>query len=898
MITVLELLKKSGEVLEEFNSRWIKQHPFVVLGYYDFLSVRTAEKYEDIYGQGISIKPDGKLSACFSKYSLITFDIKNAGGSADAFDKYKICEEMIEGSPTSPFYMVISCILREGFYSDKYYSGHDALANAKALIYAKMEEINADLTKKSEPTLRYQLLGNLGVFDVTLITASENLKALHWISSALRGIGNDKGPLVSYSSSFLTYNIEYLEEFSSKIADATSTIYEEPLFGLSARMTLHDLRNENLLSSQLIKDFSKICDTDNPRIRKINGEYDLTIFISDLTILKLIKLLLHKYLNVRSRDYNRLIRSLYALASCEFVHFPFSLGDEKHWVDKLYFNNAREVAWKEVTAKKEYLEDVWDDLETPVEIRNTLESCVNAAISLSRNNLEYVFGNYLIDLLTYILESAGKSQREINALDDPIMRDKLLEVWYNKFSTLIMNISAMLPNIHPANKLLLDSVEHQDAVNSIIKVMIANREVVNDFIRYSSNQNSLKNPFEYIFMTVGSGFNYSSNRFFWPEIGDSHDRGSSTELLSLNLPSERYMFFEQNMPIFLHELAHYVSLGEKDRTLRNKAFHDILVNYCVMVIAINMVGIPHASVDEGEKTKRRLHDSSINIENVRNEFKELIKLAWENETDELISWDDLKTMRCEEFCDEWRDMLQAILELAKNIEISNEYASIERDYPYRKIIEGIELLAGNFDFIDVFRRAALEARCDLVLLSWCRMGLGIDYHKKSWYNRYIDVVRNYFANQMRTPAYEDKSFKYRLAIIIGYFFLRSRKKRLIGKQALLGKKVSVGDFERWWKDDFLKHLTVENSTFIKRSIVEEKNNILMLLPFSFYLIEAELTLNANMSAQVDEERKNGARDEDITALYIAKSACGILTHEEELDLYMRSWYTNALRYKN
>ena len=905
MLTVIELFKKSGEVLEKIDAQWKQRYPFAILGYYDFLAVRRVRKYEDIYGQGQAENCDGILSSCFSKYSLITFDIQDTVGK---YNEDKLCDEMIEASPKSPFYMVISCILREGFY--EFSNGYDAFNQVKKKVYDKLDGVNAELKKKSEPLLRYQLLGNLGVFDVTLIVASKNLKALHWVPSILRGvkIEDNGGPLISYSSSFLTYNIPRLAEFGKELEKEEHAIYNESKFGLSARMSLYDLRTEKALCYQLENDFLEICGSrDTTRIRKVNGEYDLTMFASDLTIGKLVKFLLHKYFNVFTTEYNECIRSIYALLSCEFD--SFSLGSEEHWSEVLCSTDEwedalkkkaeekkpsetldslldRQRAWRKVTKKKVRLERVWKEVKVPTEIQHKLEACANAAISLSRNNLEYPFGNFLINLLTSILEKARDSQKEIEKLTDPVEKEKKSGIWYVKFTGMIGNVSVMLPNIHPANRLLLDSVEHQDAVNSVIKVMIANRKIASDFFRYVGGYSEeFKKPFNRIFVTVGSGSNYYSNRFLWPELPEISDKeisdknkidnDKSSVFLSLNLPSERYMFLEQNMPIFLHELAHYVRLSESDRASRNEALHELLSTYCTMVITLTICGIPRSKKDFYELTS----SAQKNISHIRSAFSSLVKNALKD--DEGNSrWDKLMELHSEDFCVAWMEMLQSVLKEAT-----------ERSTPYNdKFVKGIELLTTNTEFLKVFRDAAMEARCDMILLSWCRIGLGQGY-KKSWYNCYFDVVRCHFVNQGRSPSSEDTSFRYRIAIIIGYFYIRKNRNSLADDCAYDNWEYDSDKFEKWLDDEFLRLLTDENIMFVKRYTSEVKADIALLLQFSVYLVDAEQYLNDNINAEV---KKAG---NDI-AICIAKSACGTLMPYEELKLYLRSWYEVQQNYDN
>jgi len=892
MITVIELFKKSGEVLEEIDSSWKERHPFVVLGYYDFLSVRRTNKFEYIYGQGEAENRDGNLFACYSKYSLVTFDIRtdtDAETDAKNNSEHNLCDELEAGDPKSPYYMIVSCILRDSFYSEKYSDGYDALIDAKKQIYEKLEELNCRLKQKTEPGLRYQLLGNLGIFDITLVTASENLKALHWVSSLLRKIGKtqkgDIHPLIAYSSSFLTYNMEYLKEFGRIAKKSQSSIYNEPIFGLSARMTLYDLRNEKLLSSQLKEYFKSEGMGEAANIRKINGEYDMTMFISGLTIPKLITLLQHEFLNVCTKEYNKHIRSFYALPSCEFESFLY--GDNSHQTDnEFYFDERRDEAWKEVTKKRIRLEKAWKEISTPVEIKHTLEACINAAISLSRNNLEYIFGNYLIDLLTSLLINARESQKRIQKLEYPEEKDMQHEIWYNKFAAVIMNVSVMLPNIHPANRLLLDSVEHQDAVNSSIKVMIANREIISEFFRYLGGSKTSKNPFDHIFMTVGSGFNYNSSRFLWPKMPERH-KNRPTALLSLNLPSERYLFFEQNMPIFLHELAHYVTLGESDRELRNKALHSVLIAYCEKTLA---------GEDDFESSKPEDCHTMKHLTDIQSELSDLVKFEWSYE-----DWVELSTLHCEDFCDEWHDMMQAVLDKAK-IRAKQEKFRIRMNYPYKKFIKGLEFLTTNTDYIRVFRRAAIEARCDMILLGWCRVGFGVDNYTTMWYNHYFDVMRLHFRGQLRTPTSIDSSFRYRLAIVIGYFYIRHQRAALADESARYDWEFNAKKFSKWLEMEVSINLSVENRAFVNRYTTDVKYDFPLVFPFAHYLTIAESMFNENISKQVADDMSRDEKSgklcaEENIAINIAKSAVGGLTHDEELRLYIKAWYKNQLKNK-
>lgn len=589
----LMLFKKTGtKGLAKVSGRGCLDKRYSVLGYYDHLCLEELSSVSNIYSDEM-IKCDTREDPNYRIHSMTLFTLPDFGGS----DKALVSD--VENGNCAQFITVISCVMRK-YYPDRTHyaaNGKEELLWTSGQIAMSMDNYFGECSP--EGGIRYQILGNLGSFDITVLAISDNLSELIKLPDMLREVKpdpkvgeRDGEPFIEYSSSFVAYGLK-CEERSIDL-DCGNNLLNVYLH-FAAFNPYNDDKLVNYLSWKIEKELG--CKSDNQIYSKIIGEYSLEAHIKNLTAKDVLNLFKIDILNINDDKYHSFFRSVYSLVNYELKPQPLGL-EENNRPFQLFGEDIdrKREKWKEmhVYPMVDMLYEVRNsikknDIRIPSELKHPFDRCVQLLIDLLNNDLKYYIGQQLAMLIIDAMEQA-KNYYETSSSENGINGN-----WVDNIKWFIQKCTLFLSSAHPINSnLLQDGNESQDEVDSTLKVFFAFQQFVKSItsvLNYrKENVNTQKVP-KHVFIAVGAENGFRTREFIWLNNQSSKKErvDGDGSILGIDVPSVSSLSLRTIKEVFSHETAHSVALkgSGENGSVFFEVLYETVFGYCIQFMLLN-----------------------------------------------------------------------------------------------------------------------------------------------------------------------------------------------------------------------------------------------------------------------------------------------------------------------
>ena len=838
----LELFKKTGNIATGYSEDWKKQCTHTVLGYYDFLHIKGLENFSEVfdtsslYGEATN----------YSRYAMSLFDI----GETSRDDI--ICS-LRDDSDHHRFVIVTSCVICKNIVFDSSNADVEKPHTGKALLEKTKAKLSSWLDDNSSgEEFTYQILGNLGNFDITILLASNNLGRLISLPSRLRTVYdkylvNESGEyeerrIISYSSSFITYSMKIDLPSQQELG----TIHaDEATHSLNIHFSIYDPEKYGKVVSSLNDIISSLnSDRENGQTRDqpigasfshINGEYSIEAHFEHLFASDVVQIFRHEMMDTTAEQYNELFRSTYSLVG---IKPSFCKDTHNTSPDKERRENDKRIT--------DELLKVLREIQVPHNFSHTLDNCVHDAIALLNNDLKYYLGQQLAIMLHGVLLQVKQSWEKCMSLHDTFDREEQIDIWYENFEKFVTRCSLLLTNLHPANCLLQDSMENQDEVNAILKVFLCYQQIVEDIalVVNSREGKSPKNLPTHTFVTVGASGDFTVSALEWPLLKSEPQKSIEHDnpLLVLNFSSAESLSIRNIVEVFSHEVGHTVSVHPDGRARRNEALHKVLTNYCIQFMLLAAYNKRELRSMDG--------DSIISAKNSTARFiSEVInKSLTPDDYNELIQ------SHRGAFKDTWRTLLFR-MEHADNYEEGNQTA--------------LSMLSLNASFVDTLCDAANEARADIMMICICEFTL----------KDYLRFIQGYFSKNRRLGSRDDSELYYRLACILCVFY----------KKDIPELNIKITD---WWRA-YCGNLSPDEAFLVNKYEQELINNVALMEPYADYLLHWMSQYEENTTVSANGNGLDSMVAAEMIRLFprlATNRAENSLSLADEIWLYVDAWY--------
>ena len=862
----LVLFKRTGGLTKAPNDNWLRPNEkpsrYHVLGYYDFMRVRRLKGLSSLFrGNDHAYEPPS-----YARHSMTLFEITPLLESES-----NIVDRIIEGAGDS-FIIATSCVIRKGLsYStddpEKYSwppsTGKEAMEMAKAAINNWIAE--------NAKGVEYQILGNLGNFDITILVESDNLSELIRLPSRISAITHplynpstkdtEHRTITTYSSSFISYNGDSIDK--GRIKDTCTDF-----FSLNMHFATYLPRQDNRIIEELSEAVRTLKKDEQERplrhtFSTIVGEYSIEAHIENLTAADIVELFNLEWFDVTREPYSRTFRSVYSLVSVE------NNNDDPDTTPKSAIEPYPDFWQARAKKMSEDLLLARAAINAPYDVAYTLDRCIQSAITLLHDDLKYYLGQQLVMMLTDALKDAKKSFDYCNNSDQPeLKRSELVETWNTNLEKLIIKCSALLASVHPANCFLQDSNESQNEVNAILKVFLAYQQLVNDIAttinaEVSGTEKPGRVP-KHTFVTIGAEGSFHTGWFEWPILTDNTQDDDDGFIMALDFPGVTSLAIRNTVEVFLHEVGHRLILNGWGNSGLKESLHLVLFRYCVqLLVLLDYSSRELQFILDADTVKSSRNAAILALNNAIADISPSSKLSEQPDNGEMepmsIPVELTKgIMSVDTFKDRWMDLLSNIGRFKGEMQ------------------ENREALAMNSSFIEILCDAAMEARADALMICLC----GFDLRS------YLAFMHRYFTRNMLCGSIDDARLSYRLAALLCMFY---RSDLELGDKDI---NKDTKPIKVWWQEKSAS-LSPSEASLITRNYHGIISNAALMDPFAKYLCRLRDTFERRLSKAADKNKGTGG-DTGAGLINLMRSLAAECDEgkllDEELWLYVNAWY--------
>ena len=719
----LDLHRRTGSNLklqrENFEKAEQKEEPseYDVIGYYDYLRVSKLKNLSYMF-----IEKGGPLAqpSNYSRHSLVLFEI-----SPEERPVNKIMERLEKGE-VNQFAILISCVLSTKTFEKKEPdpTGQQVLSDAKnrfcAMLENKLQGINA----------RFQVLGNLGNFDITLVVESTDLARLIMLPTELREEKDEGECFIKYSSSFIACDMDKLD------MDELEKCNQENLV-LSRRIATFDASQDEKIIRKLQEEFKHY--KDKVFYSRVVGEYAIELVFRNLRVKDIVAIYKSDwfYRKCVEGKYFKFFRSIYSLVGTEVGEVGDDCGEPQPV--SLDWNNQASTMIVE-------LRKILDGMVVPQESAHNLGKCIEMIIAMLNCDLKHYLGQQLIMMFIDTFTDAKKSYELIT--DNNKKDNSKVEIWAKNLEWLVMRCSMLVNSVHPAGSFLQDGNLSQNEVDSVLKILLAYQQIARDIFRtMDPNEEHPKTP-KHIFVTIGAESIFYTRIFEWPMIGKNL-------VVSLDFPSYTNTSLMYIAEVFAHEVSHAIRLNAQEKLGMDlyDAMHQMLIRFHIQLII---------QMKNGIKDIKKIPSNSIKgeIEMAEGLIRKVLTGKYGGHEDLKVFPAQMNRSNLSAFKDEWAD--------------------ISHQLTLRVGYEGVSnfTLSAGAVYTKVLCKACIEARADALMIYMCEFNL----------QSYLNLLFRYFYAYLRDPFFNDPEFTYRLTAILCMFYLKHLAQNGLDKSDLSVKK--------------------------------------------------------------------------------------------------------------
>ena len=834
----LTLLKESGEKNGGASNG---DRRLLVFGYYDYLLTERLDNFSDVFRQTTA---ENLEITGFSRHNMTVFDV-NSPNDAESQIIDKLIHKSESESDPERFVIVFSCVIRKIFdETSDIKTGRAAIEWAKERLLEKLQLWKHD----SEcADARYQVLGNLGNFDVTILIESDILPKLvgfpNWLRNVFeredtdRGIENKDEATIVYSSSFIACDLKQIAKRVSEIGKNN-----DERLNLNIHLATFNSSSDEQVKTDLLTALERHgYGKDNLICSRIVGEYSTEVLIEGVRAPDIVRLFTDEnnyVLNPENRKNKEVFRSMYTLIG---LTDKGTEGSNASGVPKRKTPSTVDVENKLVETYKNLEESV------PAYLRYSLVKCIRDAIVMIRNDLKHILGWNLVLLLIDFFEDAQNAKAKYNEGSD----EDLHVVWASIVEKFIGECSAFLSCVHPQACFLQDSQENQNEVNAILKVFLAYPQMVEDIARAVNIRKGNEPSFvpRQVLINIGSSPKFSTRIYEWPILADVIDSGDDDKAVmgfisTLNFPNAKSLAIRDILEPYIHEVCHCLFFFGRKKSTQNEALHKVLFQYCVARIMGDL--------------RNRIEINNDNAPEIRQKIEIVLQAAINDKfgireglpgepPDCLINNASIGAFK------KWWYILLAGIGDSKG------------DFKEER-----RALAASELFIKIISKAAIEARAEILRIRICGQNL----------KSYLLSVNKHFIEDMRINGLPDNPTQlYSLSAVLCAFYLRDYKDKGVDK-------------DTWWSDkcEMLRVSVPKLMASLEREGYHKKLVICMELmePFAEYLNSVVRELNNNLDKSRDDNQPAYALIDDFSKL--TSDEMGKMELADEIWMYVDAWY--------
>ncbi len=798
---LLELYKRNTLIKEQnkkkqvaFQDKLEEKRYHAVVGYYDLLMMRVIDDFRHVFAD-MSLLPDGDdILSSFRRYSSVLFpiifpeDATLLQNESDLASTMCCKDKMQSGFYAIASYRLSNSLLRhlgEKETNLDFNSGDRLLYRVKQCLLKRFAtQIKSDGLKD----IQYQILGNMGSFDITIIIKSDyisemlnlinNLRQLRYSESDYeKSKKGDRLPLLfSYSSSFISISpcidAKYLKADDCDVIEAEASV---SMYAPLNNEILNKIRG--LYADEA--DGVEILD-----IKSVLGDYDISVRFK-MKKRHLVDMFTgngeNSLFSICNPIYTHKFRSTKTMLGVD-IDSSGLIGNAPKNIDDIDHDTRRRI--EEVMTKRKDIKELYNKAKPyiPNSISYTVEGSINACLDLMLDDLKSAIGKKTYNMLVKVFEKINDNA-EINnrqALDFHVF-ESIIDCFHD--------VSMILPSALHMDSYSLDSSEIGYSVNPLTKCFFSYEHMLKqvfDQIDSMVNRNEDKNGNILPFLTVGNYGIFCSKQYFRTASGTD----MSERLISFNIPSASSFILYDFVPYILHEIGHYARLNN-DRGRRNKCFNELLLLHCTIYTARNY----YVYAENKSDTAPALIASDVN-KKLSGIISSIVKPGGGGVD---------PNMNMMEFSDRW------CRQLSECVYDTGEFAEIVLDW-----------LTFGKNVASVLSEVIHEAHADVLMII-----IG-GYNLKD----YLQIIFNFFWNSKFIPE-EDDLYILRLTAVIGYFYLKNNPTI---KNGFIENETDINRF-RLWLDKQINECVSSSADFIYTSREHIINQIGFVQCLSRYLFD-------------------------------------------------------------
>ncbi len=700
---------------------------FVVVGSFASLEVKKISNLSDVFTYN-NIFDNNR----FTSHSMVLYEV-NTNNATNNLKEHSLAEEMVHCQNSADFYAICSFKINpEIVFKSETKSGVDFINYVADVVGA---EIN-NYCSENNIDIKYEIWGNLGSFDITVITRNNNINELLNVPHYIRGIeykptGEDENiiaaPMFCYSSSLIAFSTNFsIDKMEKEQAAAEcNVVFNFSAFGSVTQSIVKEIYDYFSSLSASIK--TKLDTTDWLNVLFGNHDFSVALSLSQKDFVKvfvgsdgqegLLDICSKRYVNNFRNTHTTLLKNTK-------LPLPTEIYNDGSENAAYQLSQVFEKRNKENDELKSKLFDIYTKVKKyiPDTIKHTVDNSIVVCLSLLNNDLRYISG---LKLYSVLVSALNKINETVN-----LSYGNSEESLFQAISRCFQDISMILPSIRRMDTYALESIDNADSISPLSKLFFSIEYLLADLI------NKLDTPLinkegEYrerksdVFLTIGNEGTFTSVQYF----SDYSFTERQNRLISFNLPNASSLSLDKILPYILHEVNHYTNPMET-KEKRNICMYRLLRNYLLLFIQYTL------------KTK-------LTDENIYKFAEELDKHYSENKysPNEYMSLD-----KC------------AIQWIYGAYSFSDKLVKSEDE---TDVIVGnvICMLLADTQFAKAIRYSIYEAYADFMMIQ-----LG-NYDVK----KYIQIMYNFLAlNNLNAKS--DLSFVLRITAVLGYYCNRENGK--------------------------------------------------------------------------------------------------------------------------
>ena len=686
----------------------------IILGYYSFMKAREINDFSLAFSL-YNMNSHDRNEDSFTRFTMALFSVEGD----NATDNDVLCEnnrnllkEIEEDKRTEPtFYMVTSLKLNNSHFIKK--CEKDGKTSGIVLLKKIKESLQkciSDSTlQQKDDSFVFQIYGNLGFYDITVVSASSSLDTLLSLPNMFRDIIENGLPVFMHSTSFIA--------FSSNINTENIIPVHNKKNDVSINLSVY-----GATTYKMIKYLKDILPNTPHTPSRINGDYDINIQCK-LTLKELVSLFIGKSSeNSNKYFYDEEFTGMFRSANTYIMDLDQSFSqeipeDEMPKIAGFDYEHAKVLSSNLQYAYRDIVNDM------PVPIRQTLENCMHSVTILLLDDLRYFTAVKTAKILLVALNNIKDIRK------DPLRTENII---YDITTKCLYAISQIIPSVVQTDCYSLDRATTSDMPGSMSKLIFSYEYFIEDVFKRINKPllNESKNEDVDLFLTIGNSAELNSAHYFY----DAYSSSNKFSLINFNLPNTASLSLKKILPYMFHEAGHYVNVLSTKYN-RNRCFDFLMKNYITLLLYQYLM-----KKSKNDKNK----DEDPNA--VFDKHKDIINCLFDIES--LENADSITLSR---FCYEWRRI---------SFENLNEFGTSKR-LDKMAVYDAVNYFGQNviLNVSNAMKDVIKESRADYMMIV-----LG-GYSLKD----YLSIMQQYFNDNKRSALY-DINFHFRFTTIIGFYY--------------------------------------------------------------------------------------------------------------------------------